>query len=167
VKYWEEQRERDRVWRERLQGRLQTLQPTLVEALPLYTKEALIGTARAVMVRGGWSNLRKAPLIDAIIEALLDRRDMFWVAARLTGEEQQALRAVLAHGGHMAWEEFDAQYGNDLEESRYWDYDVPETTMGRLRLQGLLVEAQVGGRLYVVVPMDVRDMLEEILSWEV
>jgi len=166
AQYWEEQWERDQVWRERLQGRLQTLQPTLVEALALYTKEALIGTARAVMVRGGWSTLRKGALIDALVDALTDRVDMVWVVAGMTDEEQEALRMVLAHGGHMAWGDFDAHYGNDLEESRYWNHDVPQTTMGRLRLRGLLVEAKVGGRLYIVVPVDVRDVLAETLSWE-
>jgi tetratricopeptide (TPR) repeat protein len=166
MEYWEGQWERERVWRKDLQTKLRTLEPTVAEALPLYTKEALIATARAVMVRGGWSGLRKKPLIDAIIDTLTDYGTMFWVVARLTNEEQQALRTVLAHGGYMAWDDFDAQYGNDLEESRYWYDEVPETTMGRLRLRGLLAEAKVDDSLYVVVPVDLRDVLERTLTWE-
>ena len=62
----------------------------------------------------------------------------------------------------MAWEDFDARYGNDLEESRYWQWHTPETTMGQLRLRGLLVEATVDDELYVVVPVDLRGGLRGV-----
>jgi tetratricopeptide (TPR) repeat protein len=162
--WWEEQWERDRAWRQRLQKRLSTLKPTLDEALPLYTKDALTETARAAMPWGGWSALRKAELIDAIIEALTNRGDLERMVEDLTREEQEALRTVLDQGGHMAWDDFDARYGNDLEESRYWQWHTPETTMGRLRLRGLLVEATVDDELHVVVPVDLREDLGEVLG---
>jgi phosphoglycolate phosphatase-like HAD superfamily hydrolase len=157
--YWEEQWERDLAWRERLQEKLSTLAPTLAEALPLYTKEALTGMAREVMLWGGWSGLRKAELVDAIIEALTDRGNLEYVVQYLSGREQQALRTVLDRGGALAWEDFDARYENDLEESRYWQWHTPETTMGQLRLRGLLVEATVDDELHVVVPVDLRESL--------
>jgi hypothetical protein len=62
----------------------------------------------------------------------------------------------------MAWDAFDDRYGNDLEESRYWQWHTPETTMGRLRLHGLLVEATVDDELYIVVPMDIREGLGRV-----
>jgi len=71
---------------------------------------------------------------------------------------------VLEGGGTMAWGDFDARYDNDLEESPYWEWRTPETTMGRLRLRGLLVEAMVDGELLVVVPADLRAGLQEILK---
>jgi tetratricopeptide (TPR) repeat protein len=162
--WWEQQRERDRAWRERLQGKLGTLEPTLDEALPLYTKEALTGMAREVMPWGGWSALRKAELIDALTEALTNRGNLQHIVEGLTREEQEALRAVSSLGGQTAWEDFDARYGNDLEESRYWQWHTPETTMGQLRLRGFLVEATVGDELYIVVPMDLREKLREVLG---
>jgi tetratricopeptide (TPR) repeat protein len=157
--YWEEQRKRDRVWRKRLQEKLNTLEPTLAEALPLYTKDALTGTAREVMPWGGWSALRKAELIDAIIEALKNHANLERLVERLTSEEQEALLTVLDGGGVMLWEDFDARYGNDLDESRHWQWHTPETRMGRLRLHGLLVEATVEDELYVTVPLDLREAL--------
>jgi tetratricopeptide (TPR) repeat protein len=157
--YWERQRERDWAWRERLQEKLSTLEPTLAEALPLYTKDSLTETARHVIPRGGWSTLRKAELIDALIEALTNLANLGRVVERLTGEEQEALRTVLNRGGAMPWEDFDARYGNDLEASRYWQWHTPETTMGRLRLHGFLVEATVDDALYVAVPLDLREHL--------
>jgi tetratricopeptide (TPR) repeat protein len=158
--YWEEHRKRDRAWRERLQSQLSTLQPTLAEALPLYTKDGLTGMAREVMPWGGWSALRKAELISAIIGALTNPKNLERMAQNLTGEGQEALHTVLNRGGAMAWEDFDARYGNDLDESRYWQWHTPETTMGQLRLHGLLVEATVDDALYVAVPVDLRDDLE-------
>ena len=47
----------------------------------------------------------------------------------------------------MPWDDFDAAYDNDLDESRYWQWHEPETVMGRLRMCGLLVEAKVDGEL--------------------
>jgi tetratricopeptide (TPR) repeat protein len=162
--WWEEQWERDLAWRERLQGKLSTLEPTLAEALPLYTKDALTETARYVIWVGGWSQLRKAELVDAIIEALTKKDYLPWIVARLSEEEKEALRTVLARGGAMGWEDFDACYGNDLDESRYWQWHPPETVMGRLRLHGFLVEATVGDELYVVVPVDLREDLGRALE---
>ena len=63
----------------------------------------------------------------------------------------------------MSWAEFDARYGNDLDESPYWNYHEPETAMGRLRLRGLLVEATVSGELLVAVPVELRESLIAIL----
>ncbi len=163
--FFQEQRERDLAHRVRLQARLTTSDPPLSETLPLYTKEALTGMARVVIPRGGWSALRKAELIQRIITALTDRDTLEWVVMELEEDERDALRQVLDRGGSMPWQEIDARYGNDLEESRYWQWDTPETLMGRLRLRGLLAEATVDGELLVVVvPADLRQPLKEILG---
>ena len=162
--YWERQRQRDLAWRERLQASLSTSDPPLAEALPLYTKEALTGMAREVIPRGGWSSLRKAELIDEIIDALTKFNNLKRIIGSLGTEERSALQTVLEHGGNMPWEAFDARYGNDLEESRYWNWHTPETTMGQLRFHGLLVETTVDDELCVAVPTDLRDELRQILN---
>jgi tetratricopeptide (TPR) repeat protein len=156
--------ERDRAKRTRLQARLTTPDPTLSKALSLYTKDALTGMARVVLPWGGWSTLRKAELVQAIVTGLQDPESLEHVVADLSDEERDALRQVLESGGSMAWEAFDARYGNDLEESAYWNYHVPETTMGRLRLHGVLVEATVEGQLRVAIPAELRPTLENILA---
>lgn len=158
------QRERDQAKRARLQAGLTTPNPSLSETLPLYTKDALTGMAREVIPWGGWAALRKAQLVETIISVLEDRDLLERIVARLDDDEQESLRQVLERGGSMLWEEFDAGYGNDLEESRYWQYHAPETLMGRLRLRGLLAEATVDGQLLVVVPSELRRPLEEILG---
>jgi hypothetical protein len=143
---------------------LATSAPRLVQALGVFTKGGLTAMARAVLPEGGWSALRKAELLEAVADALQDRPNLAWVVDELSQQEQEALREVLAGGGSMPWEAFDARYGNDLEESPDWEYHQPETLMGRLRLRGLLAEAKVDGGHLVAVPVELREILEQILA---
>jgi hypothetical protein len=161
---FERQRKRDRAKRVRLQTKLSTLDPSLAEALPLYTKDVLTGMARVILPYGGWSGLRKGELLERIVEELKRTDIVERLVAQLSGTERAALHQVLASGGHMPWHGFDAQYGNDLEESQYWQYHEPTTTMGRLRLRGLLVETTVNDELLVAVPQDLRQVLERSLT---
>ena len=162
--YFERQHRRDQAKRARLQAKLSTLDPSLAEALPLYSREVLTAMARVILPYGGWSGLRKAELLERVVEELEYADTVERVVAQLSETEREALQQVLADGGHMPWYSFDAQYGNDLEESQYWQYHEPKTTMGRLRLHGLLVETTVNGELLVAVPLDLRRVLGESLA---
>jgi tetratricopeptide (TPR) repeat protein len=162
--YEEQQHKRDRAKRARLQTKLSTPDPPLPEALSNYTKDALTGMGNVVLPWGQWSGLRKAELLEQIVAGLTDPDNLDRIISDLTDEEQAALRQVVASSGHMAWQDFDADYGNDLEESAYWNWHEPETTMGRLRLRGLLVETTVDGELLIAVPQELRQLLGDILS---
>jgi hypothetical protein len=162
--FFERQRKRDRARRARLQAKLSTLEPSLAEALPLYSKDVLTAMARLILPYGGWSGLRKAELLEKVVEELKRTDIVERLVAQLSNTEREALHQVLADGGHMPWHDFDAQYGNDLEESQYWQYHEPTTTMGRLRLRGLLVETTVNDELMVAVPLDLRQVLRESLT---
>jgi Flp pilus assembly protein TadD len=164
--FFERQRERDRSKRIRLQTKLSTAKPTLAEALALYTKGGLTGMARVVLTWGGWSALRKAELLQRILETLSDEDEYYLqrIVTDLSDEEREALHSVLKRGGSMPWQEFDAAYGNDLDESPYWEYHEPETVMGRLRLCGLIVEAQVDGDLMITIPVELRPVLTKVLE---
>jgi len=162
--FWERERKRRDAARARLQARLSTAEPALSEALSIYTKDVLTGMARVVLPWGGWSALRKAELHERIVAGLGDPDNLERIVADLDDDGRAALGQVLARGGHMPWQDFDAGYGNDTEESPYWQYHVPETTMGRLRERGLLVEATVDGELVVTVPSELRPVLEEMLG---
>jgi Tfp pilus assembly protein PilF len=162
--FFDRQLKRDRAKRKRLQAKLTTSEPTLAEALPLYSKEVLTGMARIILPYGGWSALRKAELLGKVVEELKNTVTVARLVDQLNDVEQAALHQVLARGGHMPWQEFDGQYGNDLEESQYWQYHEPETTMGRLRRHGLLMEATVSGKLLVAIPLEVRRALRDGLD---
>ncbi len=162
--FFEQRRRREQAKRARLQTQLTTADPPLAEALSPYTKEVLTGMGRVVLPWGGWSALRKAELRDRILDELGDPDNLERIVQRLNDTERAALRQVLDHGGHLPWSDFDAGYGNDLEESPYWQWHVPETTMGRLRHRGLLVEATVDRELLIVVPLELRPVLDQMLS---
>ena len=150
--------------RARLQAKLNTPDPPLPEALSNYTKDALTGMGHVIIQRGGWSGLRKAELLAQIVTDLTDPDNLSRIMTGLTDEERTALHQVVADGGHTAWQDFDADYGNDLEESPYWNWHEPQTVMGRLRLRGLLVETTVDGELLVTVPQELRQPLGDILG---
>jgi len=161
--FMEQWRERERVQRTKLQGKLTTSDPTLAEALPLYSKDVLTGMGRVVIRGGGWPALRKAELVKRIIEELTDEDNLSRIVAKLRDDECNALRQVLESGGTMVWSRFDDQFGDDLEESPHWQYHEPGTAMGRLRLRGLLVEAMVEDEALIIIPLDVRPSLMRIL----
>ena len=162
--FFEQRHKREQARRAKLQAKVSTAEPTLSQVLPTYTKEVLTGMARAVVWFGGWSALRKAELIERIIAELGDRYNVERIVDDLNDDERAALRQVLASGGSMEWSSFDARYGNDLEESPYWQWHEPETTMGRLRRCGLLAETTVDGELLIVVPVELREPLRDILG---
>jgi tetratricopeptide (TPR) repeat protein len=150
--------------RAKLQAKLTTPDPTLSEALPLYTKDALTGLGRAVIPWGGWSAYRKAELVEEIITALTDPHSLAQVVDELPSEARAALERVLDRDGAMPWSEFDTAYDNDLEESPYWNWHDPESVMGNLRARGLLVEATVKEGIIVTVPTDLRQSLRSALE---
>jgi hypothetical protein len=108
--------------------------------------------------------LRKAELVNRLAEGLAELANVARMVEELRDEERDALGRVLDHGGHMPWQSFDAEFGNDLDESRYWQWHEPQSTMGRLRRCGLLAETTVDGELLVVVPLELRQTLKEALS---
>jgi hypothetical protein len=69
----------------------------------------------------------------------------------------------MEQGGAMPWADFDARYGNDLDESPYWVHHSSASEMGRLRGRGLLVEASVEDVLWVAVPVELRTLLADLL----
>ena len=157
-------RERAQAKRVRMQTMLTTSAPTLSEALSIYTKDALTGMARVILPYGGWSALHKAELLQRIVEALSDPNALESLVNELGDDERAALRQVLANGGTMPWKDFEARYGSDVEESSHWGYGGSETTMGRLRLHGLLAETTVDKKLLVSIPVELRHLLQEILD---
>ncbi len=163
--YQKKRQKRDRAKRAKLQKQLTTSSPSLAEILPLYTKEdQLTSMARATMMYSGWSTLRKAELIEALIENLQDKYGLTFVTEQLEEDEREALKQVLDNGGAWEWDAFSARYDNDLEESPYWKWHKPESIMGNLRLRGLLAEATVNDTLMVVIPADLRPPLSELLN---
>ena len=160
--FQEQQGKRDRAKRQKMQKALSSATPGLADTLSVFTKDDLTSIAYLALPFGGWSTLRKADLLAAIIEGLVDVENLSALAANLADEERAALRAVLVNDGHLDWQAFSDRYDNDLDEPTFWRYSDPKTTMGRLRRRGLLSEATVDGQLLVVVPVELRPLLASI-----
>ena len=162
----ERMKKRQRATRIRLQNQLSTPAPSLADALGIYTKESLTGIGRAALPEGGWSTLKKAQLLRYLVESLPATDNLKRLIENLSPNECRALRQMLERGGYIPWAEFDAAFGNDLEESPYWQYHQPESLMGRLRIRGLLVETSVDGQLVMTIPLELRVRLLSLLPAE-
>jgi Flp pilus assembly protein TadD len=149
--------------RKQEQTKISSKEPSLAQTLDLYSKDVLIGIAWNILPEGGFSGLRKAPLQALITERIQDRVVLKDVVEELTDEERQALRRVLDNGGWMDWNDFDTAYDNDLDGSPNWQWHEPESVMGHLRERLLLVEATVNGQLLVVIPSELRSLLQELV----
>ena len=161
---WQERMEkRQRAARVRMQNQLSTLSPSLSEALGIYTKEVLTGMGRVILPEGGWSTFKKAQLHRCLVENLQSVPNLKRLVAELSPDECRALHQVIDHRGHIPWQEFDAAFGNDMDESPYWQYHEPESLMGRLRIRGLLAEASVDGHLVLTVPLELRGPMLSLL----
>jgi len=153
-------RERDRRRRER--ERRKPLKDTdLRSCLSRYTKDNLRAMAHALDIKPP-SGIRKAELIELLAESLADPEVVRRALKGLSNEEREALYLVLDRGGMVAYEEVSRRYGDDLEESYYWRYHEPETTIGRLRLHGLLFEGRYEDTVVLVIPTEVRELLADM-----
>lgn len=148
-------RKRERNYRKR-QRKLATPDPTVREALSIYTKNLLVAIARKVAPEGSWSKYRKAELLDFLTARLQDADVQARVLNSLPTDSQEAFREVQARGGVMAWEEFDRAFDNDLDDSPYWHFHEPQTIMGTLRSRGLLVETETAEGLLLSIPLELR-----------
>lgn len=136
---------------------------SLTECLSRLSRESLQATVR---VMPSWipSGLKKSALIQRLTEVLTDPQWLEEIVEDLTSLERSALRDVLQAGGVMKWETFTERYGDDLEESPYWQYHDPQTLMGRLRVRGLLSDGTVEGEYVVLVPQELRELLPPLLE---
>jgi tetratricopeptide (TPR) repeat protein len=159
-----EQHKRNLATRAKRQKQIAITDPTLAESLGIFTKEVMVGMGRLIIPWGGWSTRKKAELHEYLVENLQDEYALKRLFSQLTDEDKNALKKVLARGGSLPWDEFDAAFGNDTEESPYWQYHEPETIMGRLRVRGLLTETMVDDQLLVAVPLELRELLPALLE---
>ncbi len=161
--FWEKFLRRQREREEKKRHRPTRPDATLAECLDRITKDGLIGTARAMPTPRKY-NVRKSVLIQDLVEYITNPEALREIVKGLSDAERQALQDVLEAGGTMAWEDFTRRYGDDLDESPFWNYHEPETVMGRLRMLGLLSEGTVGDHLIVLVPYELRGLLPPLLE---
>jgi tetratricopeptide (TPR) repeat protein len=125
------------------------------------SREALAGTLRFWKAPTAG---RKAEVITRLVDILLDPGFLKWAIPKsLEQEEGQALRWVLEGGGIRSWREFTERYGDDFDESPYWQWHEPETIPGRLRMSGLAAVGTLDGKQVILIPSDLRPILDQIV----
>lgn len=157
-------RQSQRKARERQRAVLESRNPTLAECIAPYTKNALSGMLDALEIRGA-KGLLKAAMAERIMQELRDLERLAVIVGRLTNREREALCFVLSPGGMVPSADFVHHYDHDLDESPYWGYPShqPESTMGRLRVRGLLAEGIIEGQVLTVIPRELRGLLKKLL----
>ena len=134
----------------------------LAACLNRNSREALTGTLRAWSVsRSG----RKAEIIDRLVGLMLDEEALaYFIAYKLSDQEAQALRWLLEQGGICPWQDFTQRFGDDFDESPYWQWHEPDTVPGRLRMFGLLAVGTLNREQVALIPYELRAPLQHLLT---
>jgi hypothetical protein len=106
----------------------------------------------------------KKDKIDQIISRLTTELDE--VIMKLPPKSKEALKLVMDEGGWVKYNKLSSEYGEE-NNSYFWETEPPTSTVGVLRVHGLLFVGKAGidGRMYkvAVVPKDIRKGLEVML----
>jgi hypothetical protein len=78
------------------------------------------------------------------------------------------MRYTLNRGGWVKYGELSRQFGDETRDGWWWDRNPPQSTIGQLRLRGLLFvgQAPIGSRHYkvAVIPNELREPLRATLD---
>jgi len=154
--------ERDVKKRVRMRSAPISKDASLEEALSRYNKYALVGMGKALQLKGALEAAKKADLAKKISSHLRDAEFLRGVVESLRPEEKAALHDLTFKGGFMPWSEFVEKHGSDLDDSIYWNWHPPKTLMGRLKARGLIVEGSFEGKEWVLIPQELRSMLQAL-----
>ena len=110
----------------------------------------------------------KRDRIRNIIEFLtrVDSAEMIYDA--LDDEMRQLLSMLIENKGFAKYNIVSKKFGGEEDDSYWWEEEAPDSTIGRLRMMGLIAvgKANFNGRRYktVIIPKDVRPLVDKVLS---
>jgi tetratricopeptide (TPR) repeat protein len=150
----------NRFHRKMLNTRLE-IDTTLETCLAAMTNETLAAICQFWKTVGyGKKQEKVARLAGRILDADIFKE----IVSDLDDEERFALQWVLDGGGFRPWGEFTQRFGDDMDESSFWQWHEPESLPGRLKRTGLLHVGTLNGSQVAFIPADIRDRFAEILS---
>lgn len=139
-----------------------TLNITISAGLNKFKNTRINGVSKALGI--STKDIKKDKMEQIIIKLTTELDE---VIEKLPPESRQALKLVMDEGGWVKYNKLSNEYGEE-NDSYFWETEPPTSTVGVLRLHGLLFvgKAGIGGRMYkvAVVPKDIRKWLEELLK---
>ena len=151
-------------WREEVESKAMQLNTSLQAAL---NKQPGIWMEAIYAALGLGEATKKSERIKAIATELPAPEFLRDVLNRLPEESREALRFVMESGGWIKYGELTRWFGTEEGDGWFWNEQPPTSTLGLLRLHGLLFvgKAGIGGRQWKVgvIPKELRVALAE--SW--
>jgi hypothetical protein len=139
-----------------------TLNLTISAGLNKFKNTRINGVSKALGIS---TKDVKKDKIDQIINRLTTELDK--VLEKLPPKSTDALKLVMDEGGWVKYNKLSKEYGEE-NDSYFWETEPPTSTVGVLRVHGLLFVGKtgIGGRMYkvAVVPKDIRKELEGLLK---
>lgn len=149
-------------YRRRLLNKPISRQEQLAVCLDRVSKERLVGTLRTWELK---TSGRKAEVVSRLVAAITDSHALErMVADELNATERQALAWVLEGEGVRAWEEFTQRFGDDFDESPWWQWHEPNTVPGRLRMLGFLSVGTLDDQHVALIPKELRSLLQRFVG---
>jgi hypothetical protein len=134
----------------------------LKDCLDRLSRDTLGATLRAWRLS---SSGRKAEVIARLVDAMTSSDVLSdCIEEALSEEGRSALVWLLEGDGVRPWAEFTTRFGDDFDESPYWEWHDPETVPGVLRLFGLVSVGTLDGREVAFIPNDLRSPLRDGLA---
>lgn len=139
-----------------------TLNLTISAGLNKFKNTRINGVSKALGISTKDTKKEKMEQIISRLTTELDK-----VIEKLPLKSREALKLVIDEGGWVKYNKLSSEYGEE-NNSYFWETEPPTSTVGVLRVHGLLFvgKAGIGGRMYkvAVVPKDIRKGLEELLK---
>ncbi len=150
--------------RERMRRRLLDPDMTLCDCLKRYTKAELSRIACALH-SDALCRLTKKEMVQEIRSRLLETNVLTRAVSYLPEAAREALRDLNDAGGAAPFAEFTRRHGCDSDDLERWGWrNKPRTTLGRLKVLGIVFEGTMGGQETLFMPPEVRPMLKRGLA---
>jgi hypothetical protein len=150
-------------WRDQVESKSIQLNTSLQAAL---NKQPGVWIEAIYDALGLGEAVRKSERVKAIVAKLPLPDFLPGVLRELPEESRQALRLVMEKGGWVKYGELVKPFGTEEGDGWFWNQQPPTSTLGLLRLHGLVFvgRAGIGGRQWkvAVVPKELRAALAEV-----
>ncbi len=152
-------------WRRDIETKLLPVNTTLQAAL---NKLPAIWIDTICLCLGVPAGRKRREKVTHITSYLSDEINLTTAVTALTPHCQEAMSYVLNSGGWVKYGELSREFGDEKGDGWWWDDNPPQSTIGQLRLRGLLFvgRAAIGSRHYkvAVIASELREPLRKTLG---